>query len=103
MSEAIARYTKLLEQYPENELARFSLGKAYFDSQQFAPAKEHFALALARKPDWMAVQILIGKCELALQNCAAAKAAFERARQLAIDQQHDGPLAEVEQLLAELA
>ena len=102
MSDTIARYTKLLEQFPNNDLARFSLGKAYFDSEQFAPAKEHFELALSRKPDWMAVQILIGKCELSLDQRERARAAFERARQLAIEQKHDGPLAEVEQLLAEL-
>ncbi|MBM3831698.1 MAG: tetratricopeptide repeat protein [Verrucomicrobia bacterium] len=102
LNETIARYQKLLEQYPNNELARFSLGKAYFDAKEFPLAKEQFALALARKPDWMAVQILLGKCEQELNNVALAKAAFERARQLAIEQKHDGPLAEVEELLASL-
>lgn len=101
MTEAIARYTKLLELHPNNELARFSLGKAYLDSGQFAQAKEQFEIALSRKRDWMVVQILIGKCDLALGARDSAKAAFERARQLAIEQEHDGPLAEVEQLLAE--
>jgi tetratricopeptide (TPR) repeat protein len=102
MTDAIARFTQLLEKHPNNELARFSLGKAYFDLQQFAPAKVQLELALARKPDWMIVQILIGKCELALGHRAPALAAFERARRLATDQNHEGPLAEVDQLLAEL-
>ena len=57
MNESIARHKKLLEQYPDNELARFSLGKAYFDAGQIAEAKEQFDLAIARKPDWMVVQI----------------------------------------------
>jgi len=100
MNEALIRHRKLLEQYPNNELARFSLGKAYFDLGQFSEAKEHFAIALSRKPDWMVVQILIGKCELALGDKMAAKAAFERAKQLAIAQNHEGPLAEMEQILA---
>jgi tetratricopeptide (TPR) repeat protein len=102
MNEAIARHQKLLEQYPNNELARFSLGKAYFDLGQFVEAKEQFMLALSRKPDWMVVQILIGKCDLALGNKAEAKTSFEKAKQLAIDQNHEGPLAEMEQMLAEL-
>lgn len=102
MNEAIARHKKLLEQYPENELARFSLGKAYFDAGQISDAKEQFDRAIAKKPDWMVVQILIGKCELALGNKSAAKDSFERARQLAIQQNHEGPLAEMEQMLAEL-
>ena len=102
MSEAIARYEKMVEQFPQNELARFSLGKALFDAGQFARAKEHLEVALAKKPDWMVVQILIGKCELSLANKTSAKISFERAKQLAIKQNHEGPLAEMEQLLAEL-
>ena len=102
MSDAIARHKKLLEQSPDNELARFSLGKAYFDDGQIALAKEQFDRALAKKPDWMVVQILIGKCELASGNTAGAKTAFERAKALAIAQNHEGPLAEMEQALAEL-
>jgi len=103
MNDAIARHQKLLEQYPNNELARFSLGKAYYDLGQFAQAKEQFEIALTRKPDWMAVCILRGKSDLALGNKAAAKTAFERALRLAIDQNHEGPREEMEQLLAELA
>jgi tetratricopeptide (TPR) repeat protein len=102
MNESIARYQKLLEQYPENELARFSLGKAYFDAADFIRAKEQFNFAIAKKPDWMVVRILIGKCELALGDKAAARASFESARQLALAQNHEGPLAEMEQLLAEM-
>ena len=103
MSELIARYQKMVEQYPANELARFSLGKAYFDSGRMAEAQEQFELALARKPDWMVVQILIGKCELARGNRSAARAAFERGLQLAIEQHHEGPQAEMEELLRDLA
>jgi tetratricopeptide (TPR) repeat protein len=102
MNETIARFQKLLEQYPNNELARFSLGKAYFDAGEYLTAKEQFELALTRKPDWMVVQILIGKCHLALGDPQSAKTAFERAKQLAIEQNHEGPVMEMEQLLAEL-
>jgi len=102
MNEAIERHKKLLEQFPNNELARFSLGKAYFDNGDVVAAREEFEIALAKKPDWMVVQILIGKCELALGNKDKARAAFDRARQLAIEQNQEGRLAEMEQMLAEL-
>lgn len=101
MNDSIARAQKLAQQFPDNEMARFSLGKALFDHGEKAAAKEQLEAALARKPDWMVVQILIGKCELALGDTAAAKIAFERARQLAIEQDHQGPLEEMNQLLAE--
>ena len=103
MNEAIAKYQKLVEQYPNNELARFSLGKALFDGGELAAAKGHFQIALAKKPDWMVVQILVGKCALALGDKAEARAAFERALQLAIAQNHEGPREELEGLLKELA
>jgi predicted Zn-dependent protease len=102
MNESIARYEKMVAEFPQNELGRFSLGKALFDAGEFRRAKEHLEIALAKKPDWMVVQILIGKCELALGNRASAQAAFEGALQLAIEQHHDGPQAEMEQALADL-
>jgi Flp pilus assembly protein TadD len=102
MSDLIARYTKLVTQHPQNELARFSLGKALFDAGQFAEAKEQFQTALAKKPDWMVVQILLGKCELSLGNREAARSALVRARDLAREQNHEGPLVEMEELLGQL-
>jgi len=102
MNETIARYEKMVAQFPDNELARFSLGKALYDTGAYQPAREHFETALARKPDWMVVQILIGKCELALGNKPAARSAFEKALALAIAQHHEGPQMEMEQALADL-
>ena len=102
MNDIIQRYEAMVAQFPQNELSRFSLGKALFDANEVQRAKEHLQVALDRKPDWMVVQILIGKCELALGNKPAAKLAFEKALQLAIEQHHEGPQMEMEQALAEL-
>lgn len=103
MTDSLARQRQLVAQHPENGLARFSLGKALFDRGEFAEALEHLTAALAGKPDWMVVQILIGRCQLALGRREIAVAAFRRARSLALDQHHEGPLAELEQLLSELS
>ncbi|MFM7102967.1 MAG: tetratricopeptide repeat protein, partial [Verrucomicrobiota bacterium] len=102
MSDSLVRQRQLVAQHPGHELARFSLGKALYDRGQWVEAREHLAAALARKPDWMAVQILVGKCDLAAGDREAARRAFERARDLAVAQHHEGPLAEMEQLLSEL-
>lgn len=102
MSELIDRWEKVLASQPGNDLARFSLAKAYFDANRFVEARDQFTLALSRKPDWMVVQILLGKCLAALGESSAARDAFRRAHQLAIAQRHEGPQAELEQLLAEL-
>ena len=102
MSLDIEKHQALVDQFPNNEMARFSLGKALHNAGQWVEAKEQFAIALERKPDWMVVQILVGKCDLALGDTTAAKAAFERGRELAIEQEHDGPREEMDELLAEL-
>jgi Flp pilus assembly protein TadD len=102
VNDPLARQRQLVAQHPGNELARFSLGKALFDRGDFSGAREQLVAALERKPDWMMAQILVGKCDLALGDQAGARRAFERARELAVAQDHEGPLAEMNQLLSEL-
>jgi len=102
MNDAIERHRARVAQFPDHELPRFSLGKALFDAGQYEEAREHFQVALRLKPDWMAVQILLARCELMLGRREAAREALERARVLAEQQNHAGPKAEVEQLLADL-
>ena len=102
MSDFLTHCRQRVEQFPDNAVARFSLAKALLDAGQFAEARDHFNTALAAQPDWMAVAILLGKCELALGNKAAARAAFEKALNLAVAQHHEGPQSEMEQLLREL-
>ncbi len=102
MNASIDRFQKLLNENPDHELARFSLGKALYDAGSFSEARIHFERALARKPNWMMAQILIGKCDLALGDPVRAKAAFQRGLELAIAQNHEGPKSEMESLLAEL-
>jgi Flp pilus assembly protein TadD len=100
---SLARPLQMVAQHPANELARFSLGKAYFNLGDFVRAREQLVIALEKNPDWMVVQMLVGRCDLALGERAAAKIAFGRARQLAVEQHHEGPLAEMDQALLELA
>ncbi len=102
MNDPLTRQRQTVQQFPENELGRFSLGKALFDRGEFTEAREHLAKALARKPDWMVVQILLGKCDLAAGDREGARKAFERALDLAIAQHHEGPQAELEAQLADL-
>jgi predicted Zn-dependent protease len=99
MNDAIARHRRMVEQNPGNELARFSLGKALFDAGDYTSAREQLLAALANRPDWMAVQILVARCELALGDLEAARPALQRAQELARKQGHVGPLAQVEELL----
>ncbi len=101
-TETIERWERAVAAQPGNDLARFSLAKALFDAGRFADALAHFEQALGRKPEWMVVQILLGRCHLSLGDRAAARGAFRRGLELAVAQRHEGPQAELEQLLADL-
>jgi Flp pilus assembly protein TadD len=101
-NDPLAWQRQMVQQFPDNELGRFSLGKALYDRGDYAEAAEHLERALAKKPDWMVVQILLGKVALQSGDRDRARADFERALQLAVDQRHEGPQAELEALLADL-
>ncbi len=102
MLDSVERYEKLVAKYPANELARFSLGRAWFTRGDYARAQEQLLLALARKPDWIVALLLLGRCEAALGRPDDARIAFERARQLVVGSGHEGPIAEIERALADL-
>ena len=102
MSDAFERQRNLVAQHPRNELARFSLGRALFDAGRLDEAEVHLSVALELRPDWMVVQILLGKCALGAGRVEEARRCFERARDLAVAQHHEGPLEEMNQMLAEL-
>ncbi len=88
-----------VQQNPQSELFRFSLGKALFDAGDALGAIEHFEVALAKKPDWMVVAILLGRCWKSKGDIVKARQYWEMGRCLAIEQNHEGPLEDVKALL----
>ncbi len=100
--ERIARFEAKVIEHPENELHRFSLGKALFDAGRLAEAERHLRVALGKRQDWMVVVMLLGQCAVQRGDKAAARELYEKALQLAIDQHHEGPEAEVRAALASL-
>ena len=102
MKDAIAHFKAVLEQSPEDELAMFSLGKACYEAGEYGEARENLMRAIDQKKDWMAAWILLGQCEMALGHRDAAREILQKAHQLAVIQNHRGPLAETKRLLAEL-
>jgi Flp pilus assembly protein TadD len=100
--ERIAGYRAKVVTNPDNELLRFSLGKALFDAGQQAEAEEQLKLALAKKPDWMVVVMLLAQCALKRNDRTTARSCYERALELAVAQHHEGPEAEIRAALKNL-
>ena len=86
---------------PDNILFRFSLGKALYDEGETAAAITHLKKCTDSREDWMLPRILLGKAMLAKGQDSSAKPILEAALQLAIEQHHDDPAAELRSILAD--
>lgn len=98
----IAKYEGLLKVRPDDELLLFSLGKALLDAGRVPEAETHLRAALAAKPDWMIVTMLLAKIAAQKNDKAAAKELWEKGLELAIAQHHDDPADECRAELAKL-
>jgi predicted Zn-dependent protease len=105
MSDRIAQFTALVAAQPANPLFRFSLAQALDAAGRLPDAAEHYRACVASRADWMMPRILLGKLLLRtgeVADRAAARSLLENALQLAIDQDHQDPAAELQALLASL-
>ncbi len=98
----IAKYESLLKSRPTDELLMFSLGKALLDAGRVDEAETHLRAALAAKPDWMIVTMLLAKIAAQKNDQAGAKALWQQGLDLAIAQHHEGPEEECRAELAKL-
>ena len=101
-NDRIAKAVELYQKFPDNDLSRYNLAQAYFDAGDFTHAAEHLRPLCAKKPDWMVVHILLGKCLLNASQHDEARTILKHALQLAVEQHHDGPREELTELLETL-
>lgn len=102
MPDRIAQFEALVARQPENELFRFSLAQALLDAGRGPEAVPHLEFCVQKKADWMLPRILLGKELLRAGQTDAARPLLEAALQLAIEQDHDDPAAELRELLTDL-
>src|ERR1700677_174697 len=98
----IAKYEGLLQARPHDELLNFSLAKPLDDAGRIPEGTAHWQKALAIKPDWMVVTMLLAKIALQQNDNAKARALYEKGLELAIAQDHEGPQEEIRAALAKL-
>jgi len=95
-------FTEKVQQQPENLLFRFSLAQALCQEGAHEQAIPHLKVCIAARCDWMIPHILLGKAWLQQNNIQLAKVHLQTALQLAVEQSHEDPAAELQALLAEL-
>lgn len=101
-AEKIAKFQKLVELHPKNELARYSLASALYEDGHFAQAEVQFARALELKDDWVMAYVLRARCLLRLGRNDEARPLLAKGRAHSLAQHHQAPVDEIDALLAEL-
>ncbi|CAI8326573.1 MAG: Uncharacterised protein [Opitutia bacterium UBA7350] len=91
-----------VEAQPNNMLFRFSLAQALTEEGHSLAAIPHLQRCSDSRDDWMLPRILLGKALLQNGQTATAKPILEKSLQLAIEQDHREPAAELQKILADL-
>lgn len=88
-----------VQKFPDNELFRFSLAKGLIDQHEEETAIPHLEFCLEKKPDWMVVVMLLGKLFRQKGDLLKAKGYYQKGLELAVAQKHEGPEAEIREIL----
>jgi len=102
MNSRIDSRIQQVERNPDNVLFRFSLAQALFKEDAHNEALPHLETCCLARPDWMVPRILLGKSLLAIGQPLPAKRWLQEALQLALEQDHRDPAAELQDLLKDL-
>ncbi|MFH1497199.1 MAG: tetratricopeptide repeat protein [Verrucomicrobiota bacterium] len=98
--DRVAQFAALVERQPDNPLFRFSLAQALIAAGREPEAEPQLRVCVESKADWMLPRILLGKHLLKTGRAAEARPLLENALQLAVEQDHDDPAAELRAILA---
>jgi tetratricopeptide (TPR) repeat protein len=101
-NDRIALFQALVDEDPDNELARFSLGQALFEAERHADAEPHFRRTCELQPDHMLAYLRRAECLLARGLASEARPLLLQTIALAKAQNHVGPRLDAEALLEEI-
>ena len=92
MDERERKYLQMIEEFPENSLGHFTLGRYYVESGRFADAIAPLERCLKEEPDWTAAMVALADALAASGRKPEAVALLDRAR--ATPQASHGGLAD---------
>lgn len=95
------RFRTLLQGKGNDPRLLFSYGQALLDEGEVNAALKPLQACAEGDENWMMPCILLGKAHLQLGNTEPARMWLEGALQLAIDQKHEDPEAELRELIAQ--
>ena len=72
------------------------------DQEQADSAIPHLEFCIQKKPDWMVVVMLLGKLFMQRGDFIKAREYYQRGLELAVSQKHEGPEAEIREILGRI-
>ena len=102
MSDRLLQFRHKVSENPDNCLYKYSLAQLLFEKGKFEEAVNLFEQCLAAKPEWMMSALFLAKTHLALEHKQLAVKYLELTKKLAVEQSHDDPYHEANDLLLEI-
>jgi Flp pilus assembly protein TadD len=97
-----AQFRQLTVDFPDSPMGHFSLGKLLLEESRFVEAAESFDRAVKLSPDYAAAYLALGTAHAGARQIESAREALERAREVALSQNHATLADEAEDQLREL-
>ncbi len=101
-SDREAQFRQLVADFPDSPMGHFSLGKLYLEQKRWDEAAAALEQATRLDPEYAAAMVSLGDAYAAGGKEPQARAAFERAKQKALEQNHPGLAEEIDERLADL-
>jgi len=101
-AEREQRYQAMITQFPDSPLGYFSLGRYYLEEARFAEAAKNLARCTELDPTYAAALLSLGDALAGGGEREQAKAAYARAREAAMAQNHPTLAEEIDERVADL-
>lgn len=103
MSDArLEQFKQMVAEFPDAPMAHFSLGKVHLERREYAEAVKSMAEAVRLDPEYAAALVALGEAHVGAGQAAQAREVWQRARAVALSQNHASLAEEVDERLAEL-
>lgn len=102
MDEQEATYRKRVAVFPHSPLTHFSLGRYLLEKGRFADAVGPLEEANRLQPDYAAALVALGDAYAGARRTEDARRTFERAKAVALAQNHPSLADEIDERLADL-
>ena len=97
------QFKDLVAEFPDSPMGHFSLGKLLLGERRYPEAVSSLERAAELDGDYAAALVALGEAYVGAGRVAEARKTFERAKEKALAQKHNGLAEELDEKLEELA